>query len=40
VKSHPWIPENISVRGFIYNVKTGKLKEIVASDEARGKSAE
>ena len=40
VKSHPWIPENISVRGFIYNVKTGKLKEIVASDKALRKSAE
>jgi carbonic anhydrase len=40
VKSHPWIPANISVRGFIYDVKTGKLKEVVASDKARGKSAE
>ena len=40
VKSHPWIPENISVRGFIYDVKTGKLKEIVASDKALRKSAE
>lgn len=31
VKSHPWIPENIPVRGFIYDVKTGKLKEVKAS---------
>ncbi len=27
VKSHPWIPKNIPVRGFIYDVKTGKLRE-------------
>lgn len=28
VKSHPWIPKHISVRGFVYDVKTGKLKEV------------
>ena len=28
VKSHPWIPENIPVRGFIFDVKTGKLHEV------------
>lgn len=31
VKSHPWIPKHIPVRGFIYDVKTGKLSEIAAS---------
>jgi carbonic anhydrase len=40
VKSNPWIPANNSVRGFIYDVKTGKLKELVASDKALRKSAE
>jgi len=30
VKSHPWIPKQIPVRGFIYDVKTGKLKEVSA----------
>lgn len=30
VKSHPWIPKNIPVRGFIYDVKTGKLTEVDA----------
>jgi carbonic anhydrase len=30
VKSHPWIPGEIPVRGFIYDVKTGKLKEVGA----------
>jgi carbonic anhydrase len=28
VKSHPWIPKQISVRGFIYDVKNGKLTEV------------
>jgi carbonic anhydrase len=28
VKAHPWIPKHIPVRGFIYDVKTGKLKEV------------
>lgn len=28
VKSHPWIPKSIPVRGFIYDVKTGALKEV------------
>src|SRR5947209_13954259 len=25
VKSHPWLPEHVPVRGFVYDVKTGKL---------------
>lgn len=28
VKSHPWIPASITVRGFIYDVKTGALTEV------------
>jgi carbonic anhydrase len=28
VKSHPWIPKHIPVRGFVYDVKTGKLCEV------------
>jgi carbonic anhydrase len=34
VKSHPWIPKHISVRGFVYDVKTGRLHE-VALEAAR-----
>lgn len=30
VKSHPWIPNHIPVRGFIYDVKTGRLTEVEA----------
>ena len=33
VKSHPWIPDHIVVRGFVYDVKTGKLTEV--SDAAK-----
>ncbi len=28
VKSHPWIPNHIPVRGFIFDVKTGRLEEV------------
>ena len=30
VRSHPWIPESIKVRGFIYDVDTGRLSEVSA----------
>jgi carbonic anhydrase len=28
VKSHPWIPKEVPVRGFVYDVKSGRLKEV------------
>jgi carbonic anhydrase len=28
VKGHPWIPKDIPVRGFVYDVNTGRLREI------------
>jgi carbonic anhydrase len=28
LKSHPWIPPQIAVRGFVYDVKTGRLREV------------
>jgi len=30
VRSHPWIPESIPARGFIYDVDTGRLAEVSA----------
>ena len=30
LKAHPWVPRGIPVRGFIYDVRTGKLKEVAA----------
>jgi carbonic anhydrase len=32
VKSHPWIPNHLPVRGFIYDVKTGRLGEVEARE--------
>jgi carbonic anhydrase len=29
LKSHPWIKKEISLRGFVYDVATGRLKEIL-----------
>jgi carbonic anhydrase len=34
VRSHPWLPKHISVRGFIYDVKTGHLKEVLEARAA------
>lgn len=28
LRTHPWIPERVAVRGFIYDVTTGLLREI------------
>ena len=30
VRSHPWVPERIPLRGFIYDVDTGRLTEIAS----------
>ncbi|MDT4954659.1 MAG: carbonic anhydrase [Acidobacteriota bacterium] len=31
VRSHPWVSKEITVRGFIYDVETGKLHEVAPS---------
>jgi carbonic anhydrase len=28
LRSHPWIPASIAVRGFVYDVSSGRLREI------------
>ena len=30
LRSHPWIPEEITMRGFVYDVTSGRLREVVA----------
>jgi carbonic anhydrase len=35
LKSHPWIPRQIAVRGFVYEVRSGRLKEITGSELRR-----
>ncbi len=27
-RAHPWIPKDVAIRGFVYDVKTGKLTEV------------
>jgi carbonic anhydrase len=39
VKTHPWIPKQIPVRGFVYDVKTGALREVSAAVAARAQTA-
>jgi carbonic anhydrase len=33
IRSHPWVPKQIAVRGFIYDVKTGRLREVQPSSK-------
>jgi carbonic anhydrase len=28
LRTHPWIPRSVAVRGFVYDVTTGRLREI------------
>lgn len=28
LRSHPWIPKSILIRGFVFDVKTGRLREV------------
>ena len=28
VRSHPWIAKDVPVRGFIFDVETGQLREV------------
>ncbi|MBA3747223.1 MAG: carbonic anhydrase [Solirubrobacterales bacterium] len=39
IRKHPLVPGNISVYGYIYDVKTGKLVEVPAATEAGRASA-
>jgi len=39
VKTHPWIPKQIPVRGFVYDVKSGSLREVSAATAARAQTA-
>jgi carbonic anhydrase len=38
VRSHPWMSSELVVRGFIYDVRTGKLREVEV-DRERGQAA-
>ena len=32
-RSHPWISQDVPVRGFVYDVKTGRLSEVFPDRE-------
>jgi carbonic anhydrase len=34
LRSHPWVPKQIAIRGFVYNEKDGKLTEVKAAARA------
>jgi len=29
LRTHPWIPKSVAIRGFVYDVTSGRLREIV-----------
>ena len=29
LRSHPWIPKSVVTRGFVYDVSTGRLREVI-----------
>jgi carbonic anhydrase len=33
VRSHPWIPKAVPVRGVIYDVETGELREVLPANQ-------
>jgi carbonic anhydrase len=39
IKANPFIPHRDSVRGFVYDVKTGRLNEVAADRELTGATA-
>lgn len=36
IRSHPWVPAHVGVRGFIYDVRSGRLKEVTAGEASGG----
>ena len=33
LRSHPWIPADVVVRGFVFNLETGELTEVTPKDD-------
>jgi carbonic anhydrase len=38
VKSHPWVPAKVPVRGLVYDVRTGLLRELVDPSKNSGET--
>jgi carbonic anhydrase len=35
LRSHPWIPKSIPIRGFVFDVKTGRLNEVLMKSTSK-----
>jgi carbonic anhydrase len=35
LQTHPWIPQQITIRGFVYDIRTGRLKEVTTAEVRR-----
>jgi carbonic anhydrase len=35
LRAHPWIPREVPVRGFVYDVRSGKLSEVTGAERTR-----
>jgi carbonic anhydrase len=33
LRSHPWIPARVSIRGFVFDLATGDMREVTPKDE-------
>ena len=33
LRSHPWIPANVTIRGFVFDLATGELREVKPGDK-------
>ena len=33
LRSHPWIPSDVVIRGFVYDLSTGELREVTPKNE-------
>jgi carbonic anhydrase len=34
LRSHPWIPSGVVIRGFVFDLSTGELREVTPKDES------
>ena len=35
LRSHPWIPSNVVIRGFVFDLATGELTEVTAKEDEK-----
>jgi carbonic anhydrase len=33
LRSHPWIPQDVGIRGFVFDLSTGELREVTPEEE-------